>query len=90
MKTPRKVIEKISLPIMFVTFVMAVLMFAVSPVSAAPPSQCGDPTTEPGDFCDQDEINIAIANAYQIHQQSLTENLRLAGKWLPKVFMRKN
>ena len=36
MKTPKKVIEKISLPLMFVTFVMAVLMFAVSPVSAAP------------------------------------------------------
>ena len=37
MKTPRKVMEKISLPLMFVTFVMAVLVFAVSPVSAAPP-----------------------------------------------------
>ena len=36
MKTPKKVIEKISLPLMFVTFVMAVLVFAVSPVSAAP------------------------------------------------------
>ena len=36
MKTPRKVIEKISLPLMFVTFVMAVLVSAVSPVSAAP------------------------------------------------------
>jgi len=36
MNTPKKVIEKISLPLMFVTFVMAVLMFAVSPVSAAP------------------------------------------------------
>ena len=48
MKTPKKVIEKISLPLMFVTFVLAVLMFAVSPVSAAPPSQCGT------DFCDQD------------------------------------
>ena len=34
MKTTKKVIEKISLPLMFVTFVMAVLMFAVSPVSA--------------------------------------------------------
>ncbi len=49
MKTPKKVIEKISLPLMFVTFVMAVLMFAVSPVSAAP-GLCGL-----GDFCDQDE-----------------------------------
>jgi len=46
MKTPKKVIEKISLPLMFVTFVMAVLMFAVSPVSAAP-NRCGV-------FCDQD------------------------------------
>ena len=36
MKTPKKVIEKISLPLMFVMFVVAVLMFAVSAVSAAP------------------------------------------------------
>jgi hypothetical protein len=47
MKTPKKVIEKISLPLMFVTFVMAVLVFAVSPVSAAP-SECSEV------FCDQD------------------------------------
>jgi hypothetical protein len=36
MKTPTKVIEKISLPLMFGMFVVAVLVFAVSPVSAAP------------------------------------------------------
>jgi len=36
MKTTKKVIEKISLPLMFVMFVVAVLMFAVSPVSAVP------------------------------------------------------
>lgn len=42
------------------------------------------------DFCDQNDIDIAISNAYQIHQQSITENLRLAGRWLPKVFMRRN
>ncbi len=47
MKTPKKVIEKISLPLMFVTFVMAVLMFAVSPVSAEAPC-------DPGYFCDRD------------------------------------
>jgi hypothetical protein len=41
------------------------------------------------DFCDQNDIDIAISNAYQIHQQSITENLRLAGRWLPKVFMRR-
>ena len=52
MKTPKKVIEKISLPLMFVTFVMAVLVFAVSPVSAAP-DLCG-----PGDFCDQDSDDL--------------------------------
>jgi len=50
MKTPKKVIEKISLPLMFVTFVMAVLMFAVNPVSAAP-DLCQDPDKV---FCDQD------------------------------------
>jgi hypothetical protein len=49
MKTLKKAIEKISLPLMFVTFTMAVLMFAVSPVSAAP-----DLCTDPGNFCDQD------------------------------------
>ena len=47
MKTPRKVIEKISLPLMFITFVMAVLVFVVNPVSAAP-NQCGEV------FCNQD------------------------------------
>jgi hypothetical protein len=52
MKTPKKVIEKISLPLKFATFVMAVLMFAFSLLSAAP-NLCTDPT-EPGDFCDQD------------------------------------
>jgi len=50
MNTPKKVTEKISLPLMFVTFVMAVLMFAVSPVSAAPPpAECDI------NFCDQDD-----------------------------------
>jgi len=48
MKTPKKVIEKITLPLMFVMFVMAVLVFAVSPVSAAP-DQCALV------FCDQDD-----------------------------------
>jgi hypothetical protein len=47
MKMPRKVIEKISLPLMFVTFVMAALVFAVTPVSAAP-NQCAEV------FCNQD------------------------------------
>jgi hypothetical protein len=47
MKTPKKVIEKISLPLMFVMSVVAVLMFAVSPVLAAPV------TCDPN-FCDQD------------------------------------
>lgn len=42
------------------------------------------------DFCDQNDIDIAISNAYQTHQQSITENLRLAGRWLPKVFTRRN
>jgi hypothetical protein len=48
MKTPKKVIEKISLPLMFVTFVMAVLMFVVSPLSA----QGG--VCDAGNFCDRD------------------------------------
>jgi len=48
MKTPKKVIEKISLPLMFVTFVMAVLVFAVSPVSAQ--DLCIG-----GNFCDRDD-----------------------------------
>lgn len=42
------------------------------------------------DFCDQNDIDIAISNAYQIHQQSITENLKLAGRWLPKVLLRRN
>jgi len=47
MKTTKKVIEKISLQLMFVTFVVATMMFAVGPVSAAP-KQCDE------SFCDQD------------------------------------
>jgi hypothetical protein len=50
MKIPKKVIEKISPQLMFVSFVLAVLMFAVGPVSAAPPlAECYK-----GSFCDQD------------------------------------
>ena len=49
MKTPKKVIEKISLPLKFVTFVMAVLMFAVSPVSAAP--DCDNPKHQDKPAC---------------------------------------
>ncbi len=48
MKICKQVIEKISLQLMFVTFVLAVLMFAVSPVPAAPPVECDT------NFCDQD------------------------------------
>ena len=57
MKTPKKVIEKISLALMFVMFVMAVLMFAVSPVSAAPV------TCDPN-FCDQDGDDY-----YRVHKR---------------------
>jgi hypothetical protein len=50
MKTPKKVIEKILLQLMFVTFILAVLMLAVIPVSAAPPPV----GCYAGSFCDQD------------------------------------
>ena len=50
MKTPKKVIEKISLPLMFVTFVMAVLVFTVSPVSAQDFDLCIGLN-----FCDRDD-----------------------------------
>ena len=50
MKRPKKVIEKISLPLMFVTFVMAVLVFAVSPVSAQDAQLC-----DGLNFCDRDD-----------------------------------
>ena len=48
MKAPMKVIEKISLPLMFVTFAMAVLMLAVGRVSAH--AECG----RHDDCCDLD------------------------------------
>lgn len=48
MKICKQVIEKISIQLMLVTFVLAVLMFAVSPVSAARPAECDL------NFCDRD------------------------------------
>jgi hypothetical protein len=51
-------------------------------------------TSRPGvisatDFTNQTDSDIALANVCQ-QQQNLTENLALAGLWLPKVFQRRS
>lgn len=51
--------------------------------------------TQPGvislaDFSNQDSETRAIANAYQVHRQTMKQNMLLLTKWLPKVFYKRS